>query len=160
MGRFQQAIELDPEFLNAQIYLATSYASLYIPNGQSEENISIGEHAISAYESVLEQDPGTSTQSRELPAFTSAWEEFEKAKEYYLEDCKLEPEQADPFYSVGNVNWTMAYDKLNPRPPQERWQLSEEGLEYLEKCLVNDPDYFNAHFYINLLNRGKSQGHR
>ena len=157
VGRFQQAIELDPEFLNAQIYLATSYASLYIPNGQSEENISIGEEAISAYERVLEQDPGNLYSVKGIAGIYFSMGEFEKAKEYYLEDCKLEPEQADPFYSVGNVNWTMAYDKLNPRPPQERWQLSEEGLEYLEKCLVNDPDYFNAHFYINLLNREKAK---
>ena len=157
VGRFKQAIELDPEFLNAQIYLATSYASLYIPNGQSEENISVGEEAISAYERVLEQDPGNLYSVKGIAGIYFSMGEFEKAKEYYLEDCKLEPEQADPFYSVGNVNWTMAYDKLNPRPPQERWQLSEEGLEYLEKCLVNDPDYFNAHFYINLLNREKAK---
>jgi tetratricopeptide (TPR) repeat protein len=157
VGRFQQAIELDPEFLNAQIYLATSYASLYIPNGQSEENIRVGEEAISAYERVLEQDPGNLYSVKGIAGIYFNMGQFQKAKEYYLKHCEMEPDNATPFYSVGNVNWTMAYDKLTPRPAQERWDLSEEGLEYLERALVNDPDYFNAHFYINLLNREKGK---
>ena len=35
--------------------------------------------------------------------------------------------------------------------------MADEGLEYLNKALANDPDYFNAHFYINLLNREKGK---
>ena len=156
-GRFKQAIELDPEFLPAQLYLATSYASLYIPNGQSEENIRVGEQAIDAFMTVLEQDPENLSAVQRIAGLYFNMGEFEKAKEYYLMNCTLEPESAVPFYSVGNVNWTMAYDKLNPRPAQERWDLSVEGLKYLEQCLANDPDYFNAHFYINLLNREKGK---
>ncbi len=155
--RFKQAIELDPNFLPAQLYLATSYAALYIPNGQSEENIRVGEQAVSAFQLVLEKDPVNLPSVKGIAGIYFNMGEFQKAKEYYLKNCDLEPENAEPFYSVGNVNWTMAYDKLNPRPAQERWDLSEEGLKYLEKALVNNPDYFNAHFYINLLNREKGK---
>ena len=156
-GRFEQAIELDPEFLQAQLYLATSYASLHIPNDQSEENIRVGEQAINAFLTILERDPENLSVVQRIAGLYFNMGEFEKAKEYYLMNCTLEPESAVPFYSVGNVNWTMAYDKLNPRPAQERWDLSEEGLKYLETALTKDPDHYNAYFYMGLLYREKGK---
>ena len=53
IGYFKEASGLDPELRNAKIYLATSYASLYVPNGRSDENVQIGDNAIAAFQSVL-----------------------------------------------------------------------------------------------------------
>src|SRR5260221_6616167 len=36
---FKQAKEADPDLLNARLYLATAYASLYIPGAPSQENM-------------------------------------------------------------------------------------------------------------------------
>lgn len=155
--RFKEAIELDPDFLDAQLYLATSYASLYVPNGQSEENVEIGEGAIKAFHQVLERDPSNLNSVKGIAGIYFNMGKFQDAKEYYLKSCEMEPDNPEPFYSVGNVNWTLAYDKMNPLSPKERWDLADEGLEYLDKALANDPDYFNAHFYINLLNREKGK---
>src|SRR3972149_2451948 len=35
---FKRAIELDPDLLNARIYLAIAYASQFVPGSPSEEN--------------------------------------------------------------------------------------------------------------------------
>ncbi len=44
---FKQAKDLDPTLTNAQLYLATAYASQYIPGAPSAENVRNGEQAIS-----------------------------------------------------------------------------------------------------------------
>ncbi len=57
IGFFRTAIELDPTLLNAKLYLATAFASQYIPGGESEENIKIAETAIKEFGEVLKDDP-------------------------------------------------------------------------------------------------------
>src|ERR1700751_5354947 len=53
---FKQAKELDPELLNARLYLATAYASLYIPGAPSKENMARGNQAVAEFKEVLEKD--------------------------------------------------------------------------------------------------------
>src|SRR6202047_1730187 len=54
---FKEAKQLDPDLLNARLYLATAYASEYIPGAPSEENKRHGEEAIAEYKLVLEKIP-------------------------------------------------------------------------------------------------------
>src|ERR1700682_957762 len=53
---FKQAKDLDPTLLNAQLYLATAYASQYIPGAPSDENVKRGKAAIDEFKGVLEKD--------------------------------------------------------------------------------------------------------
>src|ERR1700724_2022706 len=43
---FKQAKELDPSLLNARLYLATAYATEYIPGAPSDENVRVGQQAV------------------------------------------------------------------------------------------------------------------
>jgi tetratricopeptide (TPR) repeat protein len=52
---FKRAAELDHSLLNAKLYLATAYASQYVPGGQSEENLEYGTQSLREYHDVLEQ---------------------------------------------------------------------------------------------------------
>src|SRR5215467_4340289 len=54
---FKQAKEADPDLLNARLYLATAYASLYIPGAPSKENMQHGEQAVQEFKEVLDKDP-------------------------------------------------------------------------------------------------------
>ena len=54
---FKQAKDADPDLLNARLYLATAYASLYIPGAPSKENMARGEQAIAEFKEVLDKDP-------------------------------------------------------------------------------------------------------
>src|ERR1700719_5402881 len=54
---FKQAKDLDPGLLNARLYLATAYASQYIPGAPSEENVRLGTQAINEFKEVLQIDP-------------------------------------------------------------------------------------------------------
>ena len=50
---FKRATELDPSLTTAHLYLATAYASLYIPGAPSPENKARGEQAIKVFKEIL-----------------------------------------------------------------------------------------------------------
>ena len=54
---FKQAKDLDPTLLNARLYLATAYASQYIPGAPSEQNRNIGKQAIQEFKDILGTNP-------------------------------------------------------------------------------------------------------
>jgi len=54
---FRRAKQLDPKLLNARLYLATTYASQYIPGAPSEENIRMGRATTEEFRGVLSLDP-------------------------------------------------------------------------------------------------------
>src|SRR5436853_113556 len=55
---FQKAIELDPEFRPARMYLATAYSSQYIPGSPDPKNNEMADRAIAAFRNVLELQKG------------------------------------------------------------------------------------------------------
>lgn len=54
---FLRAKQLDPKFLNARLYLATTYASQHIPGTPGEENIRRGHAATEEFRGVLSLEP-------------------------------------------------------------------------------------------------------
>ena len=54
---FKQAKDHDPTLTNARLYLATAYATQYIPGAPSDENIRMGEAAVKEFQDVLATDP-------------------------------------------------------------------------------------------------------
>jgi len=55
---FKQAKDLDPTLLNARLYLATAYATEYIPGAPSDDNVKVGQQAVSEFQDVLTVDAG------------------------------------------------------------------------------------------------------
>ena len=83
-----------------------------------------------------------------------------KAKEFHKKRAaELEPNSPEPFYSIGNINWILCYDKSRSASASSKEGLIEEGLKNLEKAVGNDPNYYNAYFYMNLLLAAESSGH-
>src|SRR5580658_1317933 len=54
---FKQAVELDPSYTNARLYLATAYMQQYIPGSESPENMQMASAAESTFKDVLKDDP-------------------------------------------------------------------------------------------------------
>src|SRR3984957_7031016 len=54
---FKQAKDNDPTLMNARLYLATAYATQYIPGAPSDENIRMGQAAVKEFQDVLSVDP-------------------------------------------------------------------------------------------------------
>jgi tetratricopeptide (TPR) repeat protein len=178
---FQRAVSLDPSFLNARLYLASAYQQLYIPEGDSAENVKIGQQAIDAFEEVLKIDPNNTTAIATVALIYYQMHKFDKAKEYQRRRMELEPNNPDPHYWIGVIDWVVAYKndgtmrndlKLNtpnasgvfpPLPEKARAELEkqnaalvEEGLKSLQKALELKPNDFDTMAYLNLIYRQKA----
>jgi tetratricopeptide (TPR) repeat protein len=171
---FKEAKEADPELLNARLYLATAYASLYIPGAPSPENLARGNQAVAEFKEVLDKDPNN------LSAIDA--KKFDESKTYHQRHIQLKPDDPEPYYWIGVIDWTLAfrangearlaYNKDNikkqvkdtdPLPPAIRGDYAtkygpmiEEGITDLQKAIQLRPDYDDAMAYLNLLYRRKA----
>ncbi len=174
---FKEAVSLDPSLVNARLYLATAYATQYVPGVESEENKRTGEQAISAFQEVLQSDPNNASSVAGIASIYFNMGNFEEAKKWYKKRTELEPNNPEPYYSIGVVDWTLAYktnqdvriNKLNnlqprdPLPAKERdvfreqfTPIIEDGLAALQKAVQLNPEYDDAMAYLNLLYRQKA----
>lgn len=185
---FKKAKEADPTLLNARLYLATAYASLYIPGAPSAENRARGDQAVTEFKEVLERDPknlsaidglGSILYQMAQPFDANKFEESEK---YHQRHIELKPEDPEPYYWIGVIDWALAFrgngdirtnynrDHLkkqlretDPLPAAVRKQYVdkygaqvEEGINALNKAIALKPDYDDAMAYLNLLYRRKA----
>lgn len=154
---FQEAVRLDPELVDAELYLATAYQQQFIPGAQSEENKKNADMAIQTYQKVLGRDPNNVTATAGMASMYQNTDDLQKAREFYLKHVQLEPTNPVPLYAIGSVNWIIVFDKNNPPPPEQQAQLIDEGLQNLDKALSLNPDYEDAMTYKNLLFREKAR---
>jgi tetratricopeptide (TPR) repeat protein len=111
---FQNAVKYDDTLLNARLYLATAYYQLYVPGGDSEDNIKIGKQAIAAYEDVLNHNPSAEQQSNALGSIANIYynmKQFDKAKELQERIVKLDPSNPDPYGWIGQLDWSICYPR-------------------------------------------------
>ena len=186
---FKEAKELDPDLMNARLYLATAYASQYIPGAPSDENKQHGDAAIAEYKSVLEKAPdnlsaidGLASILYQMAGQPFDQKKFEESKSYHQKHIQLKPQDKQPYYSIGVIDWALAYRgntemradynkaHLNKQvkdtdalPPDVRKTYSDkygalvdDGITTLKKAIDIDPQYDDAMTYLNLLYRRKA----
>jgi tetratricopeptide (TPR) repeat protein len=181
---FKNAVELDPTLLNARLYLATAYSQLYVPGGESEDNLKVGKQAIAAYEDVLQRDPTNTNAMASIAQIYYGMKDFEKAKGLQQRILKVEPNNPDPYNWIGQLDWAICYPRrmevrkdlkianpkdpthpsiLPPLPAKARQELQdqngplvEEGIKALQKALELRPNDFTALSYLNLMYREKA----
>jgi len=173
---FKRAVELDPTLLNARLYLATAYASQFVPGSQTDENLQIGEQAIAEFQRVLDKEPNNLGSISGIASLYFQMKRMEDAKEFYKKQIALDPSNPEPYYSVGVIDWTLTYQprmvlrmrlNLKTEDPikdaKERQALAErnlplveEGMEMLNKAMQLRESYDDAMAYLNLLYREKA----
>jgi tetratricopeptide (TPR) repeat protein len=170
---FKYAVELDPELPTARLYLATAYANQFVPGSQSDGNMQIAEQAITEFQKVLEMEPDNLNSISGIASLYFQMKRWDDAKEFYRKQIQLDPQNPEPYYSIGVINWTQTYQprmvvrtRLNLqqedpiRDAKERAALAErnqplidEGMEMLNRAMELRPDYDDAMAYLNLLYR-------
>ncbi len=178
---FKEAVRLDPNLLNARLYLATAYFAQYVPGGESDENKKLAQNAIDAFNEVLQRDPGNTTALSFVAQIHYGLKQFDKAKEDNQKLMQLEPQNPEPYYWIGMLDWLICYPRsqairndhnlstpdnkgdLPPIPDKFRSDLAEqngplvdEGLKALEKAIELKPNYDEAMSYLNLMYRQKA----
>jgi len=185
----KQAKDLDPSLLNARLYLATAYASQYIPGAPSEQNKNIGKQAIQEFKEILATNPdnlsaidGIGSILFQMAGTPYDPKLFEESKNYHQKHIQLKPEDPEPYYWIGVIDWTLAFrangemrkeyneknirkqvKETDPLPPAIRGEylakygpIIDEGITALQKAISVRPDYDDAMAYLNLLYRRKA----
>jgi tetratricopeptide (TPR) repeat protein len=113
---FQRAKQLDPRLLKARLYLATAYASQYIPGALSEENLQRGRAAAEEFRGVLALDPQNLSAIDGLGSllFQMAGSPFDpdlfaESKSLHQKHSYLRPADPEPYYWVGVIDWTLTF---------------------------------------------------
>jgi tetratricopeptide (TPR) repeat protein len=186
---FQKAKELDPGLMNARLYLATAYASQYIPGAPSDQNVRLGTAAVNEFKEVLQIDPnnlsavdGVGSILFQMAGVPYDTKKFEESKSFHQKHIDLRPNDPEPYYWIGVIDWTLAfrangevraaYNKdhvtkqakdTDTLPAALRGDYAakygpmvEEGITDLQKAIQIKPDYDDAMAYLNLLYRRKA----
>ena len=113
---FERAKELDPSLEIARLYLATAYASEYLPGVPSKENLRNGELAVEEFKTVLENDPsnlaaidGIGSLLFNLAGTPFDSEKMAESKAYHEKHIQIQPADPEPYYWVGVIDWSIAY---------------------------------------------------
>jgi tetratricopeptide (TPR) repeat protein len=181
---FKTAVDLDPNLMTARLYLATSYFQLYVPSGDSPENIKAGEQTIAAFEDVLKYDANNVDAISSIATIYYYMHKFDKAKELQQKRLQIEPDNPEAYYWIGELDWSICFPKrmalrkelnianpkdpnhpdiLPPIPEKDRATLADqnsalvdEGIKALDKAIQLKPDYVDAIAYMNLMYREKA----
>jgi len=182
IDHFQQAVAYDPNLLNARLYLAMSYFQQFAPGGESQDNVKVGKQAVDAFENVLQADPNNSTAMAYIGLLYYNMKDFDKAKEYEQRRTQAEPNNPEPYYWIGVIDYDhclknqstirntdpkLATPNVNgefaPLPEKLRAQLYDEnhtqideGMQALQKAIELRPNYNDAMAYLNLLYRQRA----
>jgi tetratricopeptide (TPR) repeat protein len=113
---FKEAKDLDPGLMNARLYLATAYASQYIPGAPSDENVARGNAAIAEFKGVLEKDAnnlsaidGIGSILFQMSGQPFSPAKFQESKSYHQKHIELKPTDPEPYYWIGVIDWTLAF---------------------------------------------------
>jgi len=183
IDHFQQAVRLDPSLINARMYLATAFVSQYIPGVDSPDNLRTAQQAIDEYQRVIDANPSRDQKVNSAKGIAYLYlneKKWDEAKKYYRMASDLDPNDPEPYYSIGVIDWTAAYqprmeeraklgmkpeENLNPKNKDQKKVCEElkaknasaiqEGIDSLNKAIQLRPDYDDAMAYLNLMYREK-----
>ncbi|MEX2260824.1 MAG: tetratricopeptide repeat protein [Bryobacteraceae bacterium] len=175
---FKEAVQLDPDFHVARLYLATAYMSQYIPGADSPENLRMAQAAYEEFTKVLEQNPKDEVATAHIASLFFTQKKLDEADEWNRKLIALNPQNKEAFYTLGVIAWTktfqprmearakMGMQPEDPGPLKDKkvreelrvksLPIIEEGIGHLQKAMSIDPDYDDAMAYLNLLHRERA----
>src|SRR5204863_805285 len=79
---FKKAVDLDPDFPSARLYLATAYMQQYIPGAESPENQQMAQAAHDQFMKVLEQAPNDKVALASIASLYLNEKKFDEAQKW------------------------------------------------------------------------------
>jgi tetratricopeptide (TPR) repeat protein len=154
---FKQAAQLDPTLKVARIYLATAYASQYVPGSPSPANQQYGQEAIAQFKQILDTDPnnlsaidGIGSMLYNMATSQTPHDAamLEQAKKYHEKHIQLQPDAAQPYYWVAVIDWTLAFDANRDMRAQYNTHLKrgQKPILFTDPLPPNLRDQFAAKY--------------
>ena len=179
VDKFQESIDLDPNYDAARLYLATAYSYQVVPNLDTPDNLKIAQKAMDGFNAVLDKNPNDLGALRQIASIERNIKQFDKAKAVELKIIGLDPADSEANYTVGVIDWTQAYKNATTILAAAGMQddgegnvkkskdvcaklvaantvLVNEAMQYLQKAVDINPNYDDAMSYLNLTYRRKA----
>jgi len=160
---FKEAKDLDPGLVVARLYLATAYATQYIPGAPSDQNVRLGTQAVTEFKDVLSIDEknlsaidGIGSILFQMAGTPYDPKKFEESKSYHQKHIEQKPTDPEPYYWIGVIDWTLAFrangelraaynrDHVNkqvrdddPLPPAVRAEYASKYGALVEEGITN-----------------------
>lgn len=172
---FKRSIQLDPDFPNARLYLASAYMSQYVPGAESEDNKRNAEAATKGFMEVLDKDKDNKLAVESLGSLAFNQKKFDEAMNWYRKLVDLDPKKKEAYYNMAVIDWTRAFQadaevraKVGMKPEEpgpikdkkaredlraKSEAVIKEGVDMVQKALAIDPNYDDAMGYLSLLYR-------
>jgi Tfp pilus assembly protein PilF len=120
---FKTAVQYDPTFTTARLYLGMAYFSQYIPGAESPENAQNAKASNDEFMKVLEQDPKNNVaiatlaslhyqQAQGNQPIEQKRQKLDDAKVWYLKLAEVDPANKEAYYSLGVIAWAKWYPAL------------------------------------------------
>jgi tetratricopeptide (TPR) repeat protein len=121
---FKVAVELDPTFATARLYLATAYMSQYVPGSDSEENLRFATAAKQNFQLVLDRDANNAVALASMASLNyqeaggvqeldKKFAKLDEARAWYEKLVQVDPKNKEAWYSMGVISWAKWYPALN-----------------------------------------------
>jgi tetratricopeptide (TPR) repeat protein len=120
---FKSAVQLDPSFSTARLYLATAYMNQYIPGADSPENNQMAQAAQEEFLRVLENDSSDKVaiaslaslnyqQASGIPKLEDKLKKLDEARAWYEKLAQVDNQNKEAYYSLGVITWAKWYPEL------------------------------------------------
>jgi Tfp pilus assembly protein PilF len=123
VDHFREAVQYDPTFTTARLYLGMAYFSQYIPGAESPENVQNAKAANDEFLKVLEHDPKNTVaiatlaslhfqQAQGNQPLEQKMKKLDDSKAWYQKLADVEPTNKEAYYSLGVIAWSKWYPAL------------------------------------------------
>jgi tetratricopeptide (TPR) repeat protein len=164
---FEESIRLDPQFTIAKSYLASTYASQFVPGSPEEKSKQMAQKAIDTFANIVDSEPGNTNAMLSIASLYYQLQDFDKSKEWCARIQGIDPKNAEALYRVAVMDYDDSVKKTGLQGENVEFLTAEEkdhtlkdideGLAAIDNALKIRPDYFDAMDYQNLLWREKAK---
>jgi len=166
---FVKAVELDPEFEVARMYLATAYTQQFVPGSPDPKSNEMAQAAIRTFKEVFDSNPENPNLNAMISIASLYYQlqEYDKSKGWCENIKKIDPQNADAMYRIAVIDYDATVAKTGLQGEGVEFMSEEdktkalgdidEGLKMLDQALSIRPTFFDAMEYQNLLWREKAK---
>jgi len=164
---FEESIRLDPQFNVARSYLASTYASQFVPGSPDPKSTEMAQKAISTFEGILETEPSNTNAMLSIASLYYQLKDSDKSKEWCRKIQTVAPQNPESLYRIAVIDYDDSISKtglqgesvefLTNEQKEKTLQDIDEGLKAIDQALTIRADYFDAMEYQNLLWREKAK---
>jgi tetratricopeptide (TPR) repeat protein len=168
----EKAIELDPTFETARMYLATIYANQFVPGSTDQKSVEMANKAIETFKQLVANAKDPSSQNcmnamMSIAALYGQLKKYPESRTWYNKVLRIDPKHVEAYYRIGVIDLNDSLsttgvqgEKVRSMTLDEKKAVQaivDEGLTCMRKALEIRPDYLDAIEYQKLLVKEKSK---